>query len=75
MSSRSLFNNSLPYSIRGFQNLSEISNTEVKTEKDYEKSVNEPYIMHMAYFFLTFSNIVFVESSNTASACCCLIIM
>jgi hypothetical protein len=44
-----------------------------KTEEGSGKSVNETHIMHMRYIFLTFSNIVVVELSNTTSACCCLI--
>jgi hypothetical protein len=48
---------------------------EAENEEGYGKSVNETHIMHMTYFVLTFSNIVVVESLNTASACCCLLIM
>jgi hypothetical protein len=48
---------------------------EAEAEWGSGNSVNETHIMHMAYFFMTFSNIVVVESSNTALACCCLLII
>jgi hypothetical protein len=35
----------------------------------------ETHIMHIEYFFLTFSNVVVVESLNTALVCCFLLIM